>query len=414
MKTFTLYKRDAAGKQIPTAQLAAHRERPFHFRFEFRGQVYKRALETTDAAIAQQRARLKFTEIKDAIIKGEYERLDGTKTRHVIHATLGELIAAYRTSPVKAAASTRESNIRALQNLLLRVIPCSTRESLLATPFPKLVNGDTAEAWFQLTAIAPQSANSLWRQAASLGAPRAVFTYKKLKIYHACLDAFARTGTVCQRPVSKAAARPPSDETIARTLDAWTALENRNLFLAIGHELAFGLRAGEVCQAKGNWWAVKYGAPTLCATGSFKHNLEGYFELPGLDPFFTTLRTKAFARGWLPVPPDEFIITGSNSYRADGIEREVSAFLRALGWDTNKTNHALRAYAGGQVALKYGIYKAKEFLRHSSVKVTEQHYMYLMKHPLIDSIRDACPARWATLEVPPPILSIVGHLAAGH
>ena len=145
----------------------------------------------------------------------------------------------------------------------------------------------------------------------------------------------------------------------------------------------------------------------LCATGNFKHNHEGYFEQPALDPFYTTMRTKAIARGWLKFDVDDFIITGSNTYRDDGIEREVSSFLRTLGWETTKTNHALRAYAGGLVCLKYGIYKAKEFLRHSSVKVTEQHYMYLLKHPLIESIRETCPARWATVETAAPVLSIV-------
>jgi hypothetical protein len=33
--------------------------------------------------------------------------------------------------------------------------------------------------------------------------------------------------------------------------------------------------------------------------------------------------------------------------------------------------------------------------------------MYLLKHPLIDSIREACPVRWATTEPAAPILSIV-------
>jgi integrase len=231
-----------------------------------------------------------------------------------------------------------------------------------------------------------------------------MFTYKKLKMHHKCLEDFASTGVVCQRPVSKAPPRPPSDAIIAATLAAWEALGNgdssRNLFLAIGHELAFGLRAGEVAQARWDWWTVKYGSPMLCASGQFKHNHEGYFELPALDPYFTIMKNKATARGWMPSAP-------STTYRTDGVQREVSLFLRNLGWDTNKTNHALRAYAGGLVALKYGIYKAKEFLRHSSVKVTEQHYMYLLKHPLIDSVRDACPAKWATIEPAAPILSIV-------
>lgn len=405
MKTFTLYKRAADSSRL-AADADGFRDRPYYFTFQFRSQAHTRCLETNDATEAQRRARLKATEIRNAIIAGEYDRLDGTKTRHAVHATLGDLFSAYRTSPVIASGKTRESNLRAMLNLVGRTSASGSDPArLLQTPFPKLVNGDTAEAWFKLDGIEPQTANSLWRQAASLCAPRALFSYKKLKIFHACLEEFVSSGSVCQRQVSKARPRPPSDDIIDATLRAWENIEDRNLFLAIGHELAFGLRAGEVAQADWNWWAVKYGSPMLCATGAFKHNHEGYFELTALDPFYTLMRNKAIARGWYHSSGP--IITGSPTYRRDGIQREASLFLRGQGWETKKTNHALRAYAGGLVCLKYGVYRAKEFLRHSSVKVTEQHYLYLLKHPLVDAIREACPAKWATVEPAPFVATVI-------
>jgi integrase len=409
MKNYTLHKRGTDGKVLsPDAE--GFRERPWHFRFKFRGQSYYRCLDTADATEAQKVARKKADAIRAAVISGELDRLDDTKTRHaapVVEPTLGELYAAYNACPVAAKPVTRKHNIRAMSNILTRVYPEFHCDKLLQTPFPKLVNGDTAEAWFKLPNIEPQTANSLWRQAASLCAPRARFTYSKLKIDRDCLAEFAKTGRVCQRVVSKAPPRPPKDEIIARTVSAWEACEDRNLFLAVGHMLTFGLRIGEIEQAKENWWTVKYGVPMLCATGDFKdHGV--YFELPALDPWYSIMRTKALGRGWLSATPtDDYLIAGSMTYRTDGLERDVSTWLRSLGWETTKTSHALRAYAGSQVCLKYGVYKAKEFLRHSSVKVTEQHYMYLLKHPLIDSIRESCPVRWATLERPAPVLSIV-------
>jgi integrase len=414
MKNYTLYKRGTDGKPLP-ADAAGWRERPWHFRFKFRGQPYTRCLDTADADAAQKIARKKADAIRAAVISGELDRLEDTKTRHaapVVEPTLGELYAAYLTCPVVAKEKTRKHNARAMTNLLTRLHPELNAEKLLQTPFPKLVNGDTAEAWFKLPGIEPQTANSLWRQAASLCAPRARFTYHKLRIDRECLAEFGKVGRVCQRPVSKAPPRPPSDDIIARTLSAWETSEERNLFLAVGHMLAFGLRIGEIEQAKENWWTVKYGVPMLCATGDFKNN-HGYFELPALDPWFSLMRTKALTRGWLSTTPtNDYLITGSMSYRTDGLERDVSTWLRGLGWETTKTNHALRAYAGSQVCLKFGVYKAKEFLRHSSVKVTEQHYMYLLRHPLIDSIRESCAAKWATLEptltvVAPPTLTVL-------
>lgn len=406
MKTYTLFKRGADGKPM-AADTGGFRERPWHFVFKFRGARYARCLDTPDATNAQKVARMKAEAIKAAVIAGEMDRLDATKTRHAapaVEPTLGELYAAYDACPATANARTRKHNKRAMTNLLARV-HAQTANDLLQTPFCELVNADTAEAWFQLKDLKPQTANSLWRQAASLCAARARWTYAKLKIDRPCLGDFERVGRICQQPVSKSSARPPSDTIIAQTLAAWEACEDRNLFLAIGHMLAFGLRIGEVEQARQNWWVVKYGGPMLCATGEFKHNHGGYFELPALDPWYSIMRTKAYTRGWLsPTPTDDYIITGSMTYRTDGLERAVSAWLRDLGWETTKTNHALRAYSGSQVCLKYGVYAASQFLRHSSVKVTEQHYMYLLKHPLIQSFRESCPAQWATFE---PHLRIV-------
>jgi integrase len=406
MKTYTLYKRGNDGKNL-AADAPGYTERPWYFSFSFRGTKYPRCTETNVAADAQKEARRLYNEIVDGVKAGE--SIEHTKTRHApppVAATVGELFTAYRASPVHAVKDTRDLNVRALRRILERVHAMDT-ETVLATPFPTLINGAAAEKWFTLSlpGVTPVSMNSLWRQAKSVcTAKAAVFTFKEKKIWNECLLDFETTGLVCQKKVSKAAARPPADDVIADTIAAWETCENRNIFLAIGLELAFGLRAGEVTQARTTWLQTKYGTPMLCATGKFKHNLEGYFEVPALDPFYSILMTRSLERDWMQPKEngkpasDELLITGSATYLNDGLQRDVSAFLRGHGWTTKKTNHALRAYAGGQVCLKYGVYKAQQFLRHSSVKVTEQHYLYLMKHPLVDKIRDACPARWATLD----------------
>ena len=52
MKTFTLFRRDAEGRAIPTSQLPQHRDRPWYFRFEFRERTYTRCLGSTASAEA--------------------------------------------------------------------------------------------------------------------------------------------------------------------------------------------------------------------------------------------------------------------------------------------------------------------------------------------------------------------------
>jgi hypothetical protein len=61
-----------------------------------------------------------------------------------------------------------------------------------------------------------------------------------------------------------------------------------------------------------------------------------------------------------------------------------------------KTNHALRAYAGSQVAMKYGIYEAQMWLRHSTVKVTEQNYSHFV-NKFKPADLEQLPTRWAVI-----------------
>lgn len=110
---------------------------------------------------------------------------------------------------------------------------------------------------------------------------------------------------------------------------------------------------------------------------------------------------------WFRYPHHHPIITGTETYRTDDLFRAVSAWLRGLGWETMKTNHALRAYAGSQVAMKYGIYEAQIFLRHSTVKVTEQNYSHFVSKFKPANL-DQIPARWAkvTSQIPDVTLDV--------
>ena len=175
----------------------------------------------------------------------------------------------------------------------------------------------------------------------------------------------------------------PPETIIQQTLTDWEALgngasvpANRDLFLAIGHELAFGLRLAEMSQAKWNWHTERNGYPVLDGRAAVK-NGTGLIQVRALDPFYSTLKRIAVKNGWWG-EADTLVIQGTETYRTDELFRAVSAWLRARGWETMKTNHALRAYAGSQVAMRYGIYEAQMFLRHSSVKVTEQNYSHFV------------------------------------
>lgn len=409
MKTFRLFKRRDDGTEMPATE-AGYKERPYYFRFTFRGKSYLRCLETNDAAESQRRSRLKFTEITQAITRGELERLQSTVLRKQHRCPLLPVVNAYRQSPSDASPATRENNIHALR-AIVGEITASVQEHLspavVRAYFARVNQAALAEADQIRSASLRRSANSQWAKAKSLFTGRCLAFYQDLALLddHAeqTVHTFIQAGNVARfsgRSVPKVFYNPPPDAVIRETLAAWEKLaeQDRDLFLAIGHELAFGLRISEFAQARWGWHTVRAGYPVLDGRASVK-NGSGLIQVRALDPWFSYMSAQIDLNAWRGEPGD-YIVSGTDAYRKDALFRAVSDWLRHRGWETQKTNHALRAYAGSQIAMKYGIYEAQMFLRHSTVKVTEQSYSHFVakfKPANLDDI----PARWAVVTASP-------------
>lgn len=400
---FRLFKRGDDGHELASSE-PGFKDRPYYFRFTYRGKAYPRCLETPDATEAQRRAKAKYAEIVAAVSAGAYERLDATKLRVAESVTLEALFTAYRTGPAEAGKKSRELNINALKAIAGEAI--TVREltpALVRKWFETVTAKILAEPDQEAAASLKRSANSRWAQARSLFTDRCLAHYQDTKLLTRTdgIAAFLAAGdNACFVRIPKKNYNPPGDAIIAATLAAWEQLNDRDVFLAIGHELAFGLRLAEMAQARWTWHAERNGYPVLDGRAVVK-NGSGLIQVRALDPFYATMKRIAQQRGWWPQLTngkllDEPIIPGNDTYRTDGLFRAVSEWLRALGWETMKTNHALRAYAGSQVAMKYGIYEAQIFLRHSTVKVTEANYSHFVSK-FKPADLETIPARWAVL-----------------
>ena len=411
MKTtnkFRLFKRDDDGREMLPGT-AGYKDRPYYFRFTHRGKAYPRCLETSDATEAQRRAKAKYAEIVAAVSTGEYQRLDATKLRATHSTELADLLTAYRTGPSEANATTRQINSNALKQIAGTARTVRDLTPTLIRQWFETVQLAVLNCADQDTAASlKRSANSRWAQAKSVFTGRCLSHYQDaghIANPDALLD-FVRAGDRARfNRIPKQNYNPPAETIIANTLTAWENLTDRDLFLAIGHELAFGLRLGEMSQARWNWHATRNEYPVLDGRAHVK-NGSGLIQVRALDPYFSTLKRVAIARNWWPKEQgtDTLIIQGTETYRTDGLFRAVSDWLRTLGWETMKTNHALRAYAGSQVAMKYGIYEAQMFLRHSTVKVTEANYSHFIQKFKPANL-DTLPARWATIPTAPKVTS---------
>lgn len=408
-KGFRLFKLDGNSSQL-SPETPGWRELPYSFRFQFRGKSYVRRLETNDAAEAQTRARALAREIKEAVVRGEYDRVSATKLRAPVAATILQICTAYEESPGDASPSTRRQNVNALHQLLRTACSTASIDTLSA----REINPSLVQKWFRFAmeraeasgdqlaeASIKKSANSRFVQASSLFTDRARAFYATRSIDLPAFGEFVRAGHVHRfTRLPKDQFNPPAEAVIKATLDAWQLLEDRNLFLAVGHALSFGLRKGEIAQARWGWWTTRGGYPVLDGAAEVK-NGAGLVQVRALDPWFNFMRQRVEAQAWRGAAQD-FIITGNTTFRSDDIFRAVSEWLTKLGWETMKMTHALRAYAGSQVAMKYGIYEAQCWLRHSTVKVTEQHYTHFVKR-FRPADANALPATWADLQQGPAL-----------
>ena len=222
-----------------------------------------------------------------------------------------------------------------------------------------------------------RSANSILRQALALFAPRYVGHMRDAGLVVPDLTEFrAEAQQQRFRGTAKRNWHPPSQEVIDRTLAAWRASADtdRNRYVAIWLELSCGLRKGEISQARWSWVREH----ELAGSANVK-NRTGQVRVQPLEPYWTEGIRTALPELFGPQCADGLLIGGTDTERNEGVFRRVSALLRDCGWESRTTNHALRALAGCWVTRERGIYGAQQFLRHSSVTVTEQHYSWVLR-----------------------------------
>ncbi len=198
----------------------------------------------------------------------------------------------------------------------------------------------------------------------------------------ASIDAFCKTAPFDSKEAGRKRQYDiPPDHIIRATfenLDNVQRLENPNLYVAVCLALAFGLRKGEIIGARvrnitsrdgvrgfevvENWVARRL--RTVPKNGDqqpFIYAKNG--RLAHLEPFLSGR------------DPDDYILTGPfASSRTEYTFRDVSRWMRRLGWGTQKTIHEFRAYAIAKVAKTEGIFEASKWARHSNVIITQNNY----------------------------------------
>lgn len=225
----------------------------------------------------------------------------------------------------------------------------------------------------------------------------------------------------------------PAEDVLRRTLVEWVRLgrtpgyvitspetkkpaplleiHRRNMFIAVGLELAFGLRKGELKRVKWSWFDHIEGVPMLrCQMVDVKGGTNE-INVVALHPFWTIMNRVIDRNGWRGAP-DEYCLAerprshartstgllhpvGGQGDRTAHPADNVSSWLRGLGWTTQKTNHALRDYGASLITMKYGLDSASHWCRHASRTTTEGHYQRFVELGKMASPRKLAWIRWA-------------------
>lgn len=360
------------------------RGRAWYVRQQRRGQVMVRSLETPLKQAAVNKCKLWL----DALDEGNTEAARALMARPGAGGvcTVGDIVAWAETSTaMRCSEASRRSYINCLRLALRQATDTTDPDTLSASVFsPATVRAYYRAATARAAAAGQaeagsikRSANSILRQGSCLLAIRYQGHIRDAGIVLPDLGPwFAEIKS--QRFLDCAKGQDewlaPDQSVIQCTLQTWRMClpEDGNLFFAMWLALSCGLRKGEISQARWDWFRVRDEQIWLDAECKTKDKT-GRILLRPLDPWFQ--------EGWMhrPTPPVGPILTGEDTEIRQGVFRRVGAVMRDCGWRTQKTTHALRALAGAWAVEGRGIYGAQQFLRHSSVLVTEKHYGYLVR-----------------------------------
>lgn len=359
-KTYRLLKR----KQTVAAS--------WHFMSTIAGHRFGNSLDTNVALIAQKRAIKKYIEPAWGGRWGE------AKTSAILTAntvTVGTLLDHWeRLVSERSAEHVRQVGLNFLAILRRAGYPVPQRERLST-----VVNRPTVDKWRAAVLVEceeldqeessrrKRSQNSIFTSAKSLFSAPAMGDFRAAGLDIPDPTEFIRAFKERKfRRVAKEDA--PMDRAGMRAMiHGLLAVEDDNLRGAVLLALAFGLRKGEVAQVAWRGIAARDGGWWLNMKADVKRG-SGRLVVRGVDPWCRLLLREQ-PEGYLGS-----VLRGPATEREENVFRRIGEWLRDEGWEGQKTTHSLRAFAGGEMALKYGLYQCQAWLRHKSITTTENHY----------------------------------------
>ncbi len=342
----------------------------YHVVFYFRGRQIWRSLYTRDVRKAKRRARVE----RENYIETYYQNLAGGQCKKVEEAaTIGDVVAAYRAWPKKCKTKTENNQIRALLRIVREACGVEDAEEVSTSALTRsLVWGWMAKR---------QGLEQIDRQEALAENVTINSTYSQAKGVFAkgyreegCFEGLTLPDlgpflSVQSLPEIGDGWKPWSPEDWHSMVKASEALEG-DLWLVHQMLRRFGLRAGELKVARGDWLRFEGGRWLLWIDRG--KTQERRLEIPSdlLEPLLAR-REEEF------LIPGRRVKKGEDGIRVEVIDGEHVRFVRQF-CDRAHPNHELRRWAGSIVYTRDCAEAARKFLGHTSIRTTEQWYAHYL------------------------------------
>jgi integrase len=234
------------------------------------------------------------------------------------------------------------------------------------------------------------SCNSTVRMARSLFAPKVVKFIPELRLPvpppFEGVEFFPRQNAKYFSVIDPRALLQKAREELAETKPA--------AFLAMLLAIAAGLRRAEIDSLC--WGQVDFGRQLIRVDVTEQGGLKSQDsrgEVP-IDENVAAVLKGAFSKLKSRDAAKAFVIPGGGAegghkrwgmkYRADGVFRDLTDWLRRQGVTARKPLHELRKEFGALVTAEHGIYAASRVLRHADVSTTARHYSDLKTRPVVN------------------------------
>jgi integrase len=367
------------GRRYKLLKRNKSRHASYYIKFEFGKRQWFKSLETNSLLAAKARAKSYIEKVRSQ----KWEDVERLKARQTA-ATVGQVVGVYRPETEGAvgisgiADRSARNNVWAFGKILKMALNTDKPKEVSLNAVDKLLvvkfQDSMVRLYCERVATDDESQHAAREQAlrssrSIIHQARSLFNAQKEMIakYEAaglripkCVQEFMECKL--QGKLRKREYLPPPDEIVQKAFVEIEKLREPDLptYLAFWLAVGVGLRRKEILRAQKEHFIIRGGVPWYSG---------------GIGKDGEKIEVPVQARAWAVLKDFVHDKQGKVLGEDATIEyaRKINWWMSQQGWKTEKKLHELRAYVGSMIYVQNPV-AAMKFLRHKSIRITEEFY----------------------------------------